>query len=86
LGPLFYGLFERGNLVNNELPDLFLTIDFVVGLPTFLTFQASENMSLSVARWVTFFYFCTSYTSLKHFPLINKHTYLGNLITKKYFE
>jgi fluoride exporter len=72
----FYGLSERGNLINAEWR-MFLTVGFCGGFTTFSAF-ANENMAL--LREGDFFYFAL-YTSLSVF-LGLMATYLGNLIIK----
>ncbi len=73
---IFYGLSERGNLMNADLR-MFLTVGFCGGFTTFSTF-ANENISL--LREGDFFYFAL-YTSLSIF-LGLMATYIGNLIIK----
>ncbi len=73
---LFYGLLERGNLIDAEWR-MFLTVGFCGGFTTFSTF-ANENISL--LREGEIFHFAL-YASLSvFFGLIT--TYIGDLITK----
>ena len=73
---LFYGLSERGSLMNPELR-MFLTVGFCGGFTTFSTFT-NENMAL--LRDGNFFHFAL-YTSFSVF-LGLMATYLGSLLVK----
>ena len=73
---LFYGLSERGNIMNDELR-IFLTVGLCGGFTTFSTFT-NENVSL--IRDGNFFHFLL-YTGLSAFIGIAA-TYLGNVTTK----
>ena len=72
----FYGLSERGNLLNDELR-IFLTVGLCGG---FTTFSAFTNENVSLLRDGNFFHFLL-YTGLSLFLGITA-TYLGNLTTK----
>lgn len=73
---LFYGLFERGLILNTELR-MFLTVGFCGGFTTFSTFS-NENVTL--LRESEFFYFAL-YASFSLFIGLLA-TYLGTLIIK----
>ena len=73
---LFYGLFERGFMLNTELR-MFLTVGFCGGFTTFSTFS-NENVAL--LREGEFFYFAL-YASISLFIGLLA-TYLGTLIIK----
>lgn len=72
----FYGLSERGNLLNTD-QRLFLTVGFCGSFTTFSTFTI-ENIAL--LRDGNFFYF-TIYSLLTLFVCLVA-TYFGNLTTK----
>lgn len=73
---IFYGLSERGNLLNTELR-MFLTVGFCGGFTTFSTFS-SENFLL--IKNGDFFHFLIYTGASIFFGIIA--TYLGVLLTK----
>ena len=73
---IFYGLFEKGNIINNEWR-LFLTVGLCGGFTTFSSF-ANENIAL--LRENDLFYFAL-YTGLSVF-LGLMAVYLGNILIK----
>ncbi len=73
---IFYGLSDRGTLMNDEWR-IFLTVGFCGGFTTFSTFS---NENLSMLRDGNFFYVAL-YAGLSVF-LGLMATYLGNLTTK----
>ena len=73
---LFYGLFERGNLMNSNLR-MFLTVGFCGGFTTFSTFM-NENFQL--IKNDNFFYL-SLYVTLSLF-LGFVMLYLGHALTK----
>jgi CrcB protein len=75
---LFYGISERGNMMNAEWR-MFLTVGFCGG---FTTFSAFANENIALLRDGNFFYFAL-YTSLSVF-LGLMATYIGNLIIKMF--
>lgn len=73
---IFYGLSERGNILNPEWR-VFLTIGFCGGFTTFSTFS---NENISLIRDGNFFHF-SIYTGLTVFAGLLA-VYLGNLLIK----
>ena len=73
---IFYGLFERGNLLNTDLR-LFLTVGLCGGFTTFSSFM-NENFVL--LREQNYLYFM-SYTALS-IVLGLTAVYVGHLIVK----
>lgn len=73
---LFYGLSERGNLLNDEWR-IFLTVGFCGGFTTFSAFASDKVTLIHDSN----FYHFSLYTGLSLF-LGFTATYPGNLVTK----
>lgn len=73
---LLYGIFERGNLLNNELR-LFLTVGLCGGFTTFSTFLNENFMLFREGQFLYFILYTTLSIIVGLFAV-----YLGHLIIK----